>query len=162
MKSFSIFICTFPFSFFYPDPPKSRALLLKCFSYMHATLIKKGHFHFFYWQIKLLAFSCNSIIDNTETEAIQNTTIPMITERFSVSPTAFALCVSAGIRGEEDNGHRPGFRPAERDRLHHHLRSESHNQFDIHSTDGGGGGDRSLLIIIPTDNRQVPSNPVSR
>lgn len=83
----------------------------------------------------------------------------MITEGFSVSLTVFALCVSAGIRGEEDNGHRPGFRPAERDRLHHHLRSESHNQFDIHSTEGG---DRSLLIIIPPDNRQVPSNPVSQ
>lgn len=83
----------------------------------------------------------------------------MITERFSVSPTVFALCVSAGIRGEEDNGHRPGLRPAERDRLHHHLRSESHNQFDIHGIEGG---DRSLLIIIPPDNRQVPSNSVSQ
>lgn len=61
----------------------------------------------------------------------------MITEIFCARPTVCALCVSAGIRGEEDNGHRPGSGPTERDRLHHHLRSGSHNQFDIHGTERG-------------------------
>ncbi len=53
----------------------------------------------------------------------------------------YVLCVfvgvSAGIRSAEDNSHWPGSWPTERHRLHHHLRSVSHNQSDIHSTERG-------------------------
>ena len=45
------------------------------------------------------------------------------------------VCVSAGIWSPEDNSHRPGPWPTKRHRLHNRLRSESHNQSDIHSTE---------------------------
>lgn len=71
MKSLSISICSFSFPFFSPRPKKVKLHTLKCCQNMRATLIKKGHFHSNYLHIHSLALSCNSIIDNGQTEVIK-------------------------------------------------------------------------------------------